>query len=159
MPPSKKYQAQAVALAEPDRIALAKLASELNMTKGQVARDAIRWYVQNQETLRESERDDKLARVIFKATDRIIAVIMNSTNRICSLQVRSIIDTNITMMMFYRMLPPEHADSLMAKFYRMAVSRVTRKIGPEELNIATMIKEGLEQEIFAEEAAKTSKSE
>jgi hypothetical protein len=153
MPPTKKFQSQPVALAEADRLALATLANELNKTKGEVARDAIRWYVQNQETLRESERDDKLAKVIFKCTDRIIAVITSSTNRICSLQVRAIIDSNITMMLLYTALPNDQKDNIMAKMHRMAVSRVVRKVQPEELDVAKMIKEGLEQQIFEEQAA------
>jgi predicted DNA-binding protein len=148
--PSKKYQPTNIALLEADKLKLAKLASEQGKTKSEVARDAILWYLDNHESAETQVRDDRLARVIFKATDRIVAVMMNCTNRICSLQVRSIIDTNITMMMFYRVLPPDQADSIMAKMYRMAVSRVTRKIPPEELNIATMIKEGLEQEILEE---------
>ena len=137
-------------MAQADRDALRKVATARGVSKSEIAREAIRWYLQNHESLAHEERDDKLGRIIHKAADRIIAVMMNCTNRICALQVRSIIDTNITMMMFYRMLPPDQADPIMAKMYRMAVTRVTRKIPPEELNIATMIREGLEQELLAE---------
>jgi hypothetical protein len=144
--PNKKYQSQPVALAEADRQALAKLAEELQKTKGEIARDAIRWYVQNHETLKESERTDRIASVIFKCTDRIIAVVSKSTNRICSLLVRAILDSNITLMLLYRLLPEEHKDDISAKMYRMAVTRVTRKLRPEELDIARMLQEGLDQE-------------
>ncbi len=156
MPPSKKFQASSVALAEHDRIALAKLANELGKSKGEIARDAIRWYVQNHETISTNEKDDQLIRAILKSTDRIIAVIRSCTNRICSLQVRTIIDTNLTMMLFYRMLPTTDADKVMSKIYRMAVSRVLRKIPPDELKIANMIREGLEEELLEEELPKAS---
>jgi len=156
MTTNKKFQAQTVALADADRLALSKLSEELKKTKGEVARDAIRWYVQNHETLRESERTDRLARVIFKCTDRIIAVISNSTNRICSLMVRNVIDTNILMMLMYRMLPENQKDAIFAKMYRMAVTRVTKKVKPEELNIVEMIKEGLDQEAVVEEPRLTA---
>ncbi len=72
-------------------------------------------------------------------------MICNSTNRICSLLVRSIIDSNITLMLLYRLLPEDHKDEICAKMYRMAVTRVTRKVRPEELNIAQMLQEGLNQ--------------
>ncbi|RTL42410.1 MAG: hypothetical protein EKK48_10470 [Candidatus Melainabacteria bacterium] len=156
MPPSKKFQASSVALAESDRIALAKLANELGKSKGQVARDAVRWYVQNHELISSNEKEDQLVRVILKSTDRIIGVIKNCTNRICSLQVRTIIDTNLTMMLFYRMLPASEADKVMSHMYRMAVSRVMRKIPPDELKIANMIREGLEEELLDEELPRAS---
>lgn len=163
MPPSKKFISASVALTAADRIALAKLADALGKPKGEVARNAIKWYVANYEVISNREEEDakrekeeNLSRVILKATNRIIAVIQNCTNRICSLQVRCIIDSNITMMMFYRMLPPDNADQIMAKMYRMAITRVTRKIPPEELNITHMIREGLEQVILDEELPKAS---
>ena len=152
MPQPRKYQPQQVSLADADRLALGKLAEEQKKTKGEVARDAIRWYVQNHETLKESERSDRLAKVIFKCTDRIIAVVSNAANRICSLQVRAIIDSNITLMLLYRLLPDDQKDAILGKCYRMAITRVTRKIRPEELDIAHMIREGLEQEILEEKA-------
>jgi len=147
MPATKDLQAQSVNLSEQDRAALHALSEQQHKTKGALARDAIRWYLQNHETLEKTERDDKLAKVMLKCTDRIIGVITNSTNRICSLLVRNAIDTNITMMLFYRMLPADTADSTMAKMYRMAVTRVTRKLAGEELNIAQMVKEGMQQVI------------
>lgn len=147
--PNKKYQSQPVALAEADRQALAKLAEELQKTKGEVARDAIRWYVQNHETFKESEHTDRIAGVIYKCTDRIIAVVSKSTNRICALLVRAIIDSNITLMLLYRLLPEDQRDDIGAKMYRMAVTRVTKKVRPEELDIGRMLKEGLEQETQA----------
>lgn len=163
MAPNKKFITSSVALSAADRIALSKLADALGQAKGVVARDAIRWYINNYDIVSnnekkdsKNERDERLITVILKATDRIIGVIKNCTNRICSLQVRSIIDSNITMMMFYRMLPEANADQIMAKMYRMAITRVTRKIPPEELNIAHMIREGLEQKILDEELPKAS---
>jgi predicted DNA-binding protein len=141
----KKFMPQQVALAEADRVGLSRLAAEQGKAKSELARDAIRWYLQNHETVEKTERDDKLAKVMLKCTDRIIGVIANSTNRICSLLVRNAIDTNITMMLFYRMLPEDKADSIMAKMYRLSATRLQRKLSPEELDIAKMIKEGLEQ--------------
>jgi len=156
MPRSKKYQSISVALTEADRISLTKLCNALGKTKGEFARDAIRWSIDNHDLISKSERDDRLIRENLKATNRIIAVIKSCTNRICSLLVRTNIDSNITMMMFYRMLPPAQSDQIMAKMYRMAVSRVVRKVTPEELDIVRMIREGLEQEMLNVDHPKAS---
>jgi uncharacterized protein YutE (UPF0331/DUF86 family) len=156
MPPSKKYQSIAVALTEADRTSFAKLANALGKTKGEVARDAIRWYMDNHHLISKSERDDRVSTEIAKSTNLIVGIIKISTNRICSLLVRAIIDLNMIMMMLFRMLPPEQADQIMEKMHRMAVSRVVRKATPDELNIARMIRQGLEQEISNEELPKAS---
>jgi hypothetical protein len=163
MAPNKKFITSSVALTTADRIALSKLADALSLPRGVVARDAISWYANNYDVVsknqkkdKENEKDERVTTAIVNATNRIIAVITKSTNRICSLQVRSIIDSNITMMLFYRMLPEEKADQIMAKMYRMAITRVTRKLPKEELSITRMISEGLEQEILDEKLPKAS---
>lgn len=156
MPRSKKYQSISVALTEAGRISLAKLCNALGKTKGEFARDAIRWCMDNHDLISKSDRDDRLIAENLKSTNRIIGVMKSCTNRICSLLVRSIIDSNMTMMMFYLMLPSEQSDQIMAKMYRMAVSRVVRKTPPEEQNIVNMIREGLEQEMLNEDLPKAS---
>lgn len=148
MPAAKQLQAQSVNLSEQDRIRLHALSVEMHKTKGEIGRDAIRFYLEHHETAGKVEHDDKLAKVMLKCTDRIIGVMANSTNRICSLLVRNAIDTNITMMLFYRMLPDDQADAIMARMYRMGVSRLTRKLSPDELNLTKIIKEGMEQPLI-----------
>jgi hypothetical protein len=134
---------QNVRLTAADRAGLARLASEQSKSKGQVARDAIRWYLDHHSELAASEKDEKLSSVVYKCTDRIIAVITNSTNRIAALLVRAILDMNMVLMLFYRMLPEEKADDTMSKVYRMAVSRLQRKLSSQELDIKRMIEDGL----------------
>jgi hypothetical protein len=134
---------QQVRLTKEDRAGLSKIAAAEGKSKGQVARDAIRWYLDHHTELAEPERDEKLAGVVYKCTDRIIAVITNSTNRIAALLVRTILDMNMVLMLFYRMLPEDKADDTMAKVYRMAVSRLQRKLSTQELDIKKMVDDGL----------------
>ena len=129
MPPRKKFQSRSVALAEQDRIAVAQLANELGKTQGEIARDAIRWYVENYKTTSE----------IYRVGEQIVNVILRSTDKICKLLLRCTIDSNITMMLFYRMLPEAEADQIMLKMRRMAVSRIARKIAVDDAYCAELI--------------------
>ncbi len=139
MPPRKKFQSRSVALAEQDRIAVAQLANELGKTQGEIARDAIRWYVENYKTTSESNREDNLVRAIYRVGEQIVNVILRSTDKICKLLLRCTIDSNITMMLFYRMLPEAEADQIMLKMRRMAVSRIARKIAVDDAYCAELI--------------------
>jgi hypothetical protein len=140
----RRYTSQQVGLAVSDRRALAQLAAQSGKKNSEIARDAIRWYLENHENLVETDRDHRLTRVIYNCTDRVCGLIMKCTNRICSLQVRNLIDANMSFMLLYRLLPAKEADDIAKKMYRMAVTRVVRKISPQELNIENMIKEGLD---------------
>lgn len=148
MPPARKFQPASFSLSDEDMVNLAKLSNALGKRKAEVARDAIRWYIEEHQKITNKEREDRIVQAIFKSTDRIIAVIQKCTERIAALQVRAIIDHNITLMFNYRLLPGNQADTIMASMYRMAISRLTRKLPPEELRITSMISEGLEQEII-----------
>lgn len=141
----RQYRSQQVGLADADRKALAKLSGEQGKTNSEVARDAIRWYLHNHEAMAEAEKDERLAKVMYKCTDRICALMVKCTNRVCGMLVRIALDTNMVFMLFYRYLPADKADEISAKMYRMAVSRLLRKLSPQELDIEKMIQEGLEQ--------------
>ncbi|CAN5477391.1 hypothetical protein BH10CYA1_BH10CYA1_61970 [soil metagenome] len=129
---------------------------EHGKTQGEIARDAIRWYLENHKTSAEKEREDNLIRAIYRVGDRIIGVLVKSTEKICKLQLRGIIDTNILMMLLYRMLPDENSDDIMHKLYRMAVSRIARKVAVDDEYIGALMRDEVDQVTAAEELRKAS---
>ena len=128
-----------MALSEQDRIALAQLSTELGKPQGEIARDAIRWYVENFKTASEVNREDELIKAIYRVGEQIVNVIAQSTDKICQLLMRCTIDSNISMMLFYRMLPAAEAEQIMLKMHRMAVSRIGRKIALDDAYCARLI--------------------
>ncbi len=61
--------------------------------------------------------------VALPEQDRIaLAQLSTELGKLCKLLMRCTIDSNISMMLFFRMLPAAEADQLMRKVHRMAVS-------------------------------------
>lgn len=123
-PPRKKFQSRSVALSEQDRIVLAQLSTELGKPQGEIARDAIRWYVENYKTASEVNSEDELIKAIYRVGKQIVNAIAQSTDKICKLLMRCTIDSNISMMLFFRMLPA----AILAQYGEVAQGSFIRSI-------------------------------
>lgn len=84
----KRYQDISVGLNETDRRRVAELAKLQGRSKTEVAREAIRWYMDNHEQVKNQSRDHEIAQAIRYATDQTVKAILSATNRICGMLAR-----------------------------------------------------------------------
>src|SRR5581483_972411 len=88
MATKKQYQETSVGLNEKDRVRLAELSRLQGRTKTEVAREAIRWYMDNYEQVKNQSRDAEIAQAIRYATDQIVKAINSGVERICRMLAR-----------------------------------------------------------------------
>ncbi len=87
---SKRFQYQdlSVGLNEKDHQRVAALAGSQGRTKTEVAREGIRWYLDNYENIKNQSRDHEIAQSIRYATDQIVKAINSGVDRICKMLSR-----------------------------------------------------------------------
>lgn len=83
-----QYQDISVGLNEKDRLRIAELAGLLGRTKTEVAREAIRWYMDNYENIKNQSRESETAQAIRYATDQLVKAINSGVDRICKMLSR-----------------------------------------------------------------------
>lgn len=88
MATKKQYQETSVGLNEKDRVRLAELSRLQGRTKTEVAREAIRWYMDNYEQIKSQSRESETAQAIRYATDQVVKAILSATDRICGMLAR-----------------------------------------------------------------------
>jgi hypothetical protein len=71
----RKYHSINVGLEEGDRQKLNEMASREGRTQTELARDAIRWYMDHKDTLDESARQSETAKAIKRMEDRMAGLI------------------------------------------------------------------------------------
>ncbi|MCC7531316.1 MAG: hypothetical protein IT342_22610 [Candidatus Melainabacteria bacterium] len=88
MATKKQYQETSIGLNEKDRGRLAELSRLQGRTKTEVAREAIRWYMDNYEQIKSQSRESETAQAIRYATDQVVKAILSATDRICGMLAR-----------------------------------------------------------------------
>jgi len=88
MPRKNQYQDISVGLNEKDRLKLAELAGLQSRTKTEIAREAIRFYLNNYENIRNQSRDHEIAEAIKYATNQLLKAISSGVDRICKMLAR-----------------------------------------------------------------------
>ncbi len=88
MPKRNQYADLSVGLNENDRNKIAELAGLQGRTRSEVAREAIRWYMDNYENIKNQSRDHEIAQSIRYATDQIVKAINSGVDRICKMLSR-----------------------------------------------------------------------
>ena len=88
MATTKQYQETSIGLNEKDRGRLAELSRLQGRTKTEVAREAIRWYMDNYEQIKSQSRESETAQAIRYATDQVVKAILSATDRICGMLAR-----------------------------------------------------------------------
>lgn len=84
----KQYHDMSVGLNEKDRAGLIRLAREKGVTKSELAREAIRWYIGNYDEIQGRTRDGEIAAAIRYATDQLVKAINGGIDRICKMLAR-----------------------------------------------------------------------
>ena len=77
-----------VGLNEKDRASLLRLAREKGVTRSELAREAIRWYIANYEEIQGKARDGEIAGAMRYATDQLVKAINGGIDRICKMLAR-----------------------------------------------------------------------
>lgn len=75
MPPLKKYMPLQVGLTDEDRKALERLAKAEGKKQGELAREAIRWYLKSYEKIRNQEFDNETSRSIRAMSNRLAGML------------------------------------------------------------------------------------
>lgn len=88
MATKKQYQETSIGLNEKDRGRLAELSRLQGRTKTEVAREAIRWYMDNYEQIKSQSRESETAQAIRYATDQLVKAINSGVDRICKMLSR-----------------------------------------------------------------------
>lgn len=84
----KQYHDMSVGLNEHDRTRLTQLSKEKGVTKSELAREAIRWYIANYEEIKGQTRDGEIAAAMRYATEQIVKAINGGIDRICKMLAR-----------------------------------------------------------------------
>ena len=88
MPRKNQYQDISVGLNEKDRLKLAELAGLQSRTKTEIAREAIMFYLNNYENIKNQSRDHEIAEAIKYATNQLLKAISSGVDRICKMLAR-----------------------------------------------------------------------
>lgn len=88
MPRKNQYQDISVGLNEKDRLKLAELAGLQSRTKTEIAREAIRFYLNNYENIKNQSRDHEIAEAIKYATNQLLKAMSSGVDRICKMLAR-----------------------------------------------------------------------
>ncbi|HZT34347.1 MAG TPA: hypothetical protein VFA15_00395, partial [Nitrososphaera sp.] len=78
-------------------------------TKTEVAREAIRWYMDNYEQVKNQSRDAEIAQAIRYATDQIVKAINSGVERICRMLARQGAMVGTLYEFSYMVLPDDPA--------------------------------------------------
>ena len=84
----KKSQNIYVGLDDSARDRLSQAAKQENRSTTEVAREAILWYLDNRENLKNEARESEVAKAIKYATDQHIKATRNGVERICKMLAR-----------------------------------------------------------------------
>ncbi len=85
MPKTEQLPQLATRLSSPDLDRFNALAETKGWTKAELAREAIRWYLDNQDNLKNSTRDNLYAKEIHKMADRLVAFLVPMRREISAL--------------------------------------------------------------------------
>lgn len=107
MATKKQYQETSIGLNEKDRGRLAELSRLQGRTKTEVAREAIRWYMDNYENIKNQSRDSEVAQAIRYATDQIVKAINGGVERICRMLARQGAQIGTLYEFSYMVLPDD----------------------------------------------------
>ena len=134
MPPKRnQYQDISVGLNEKDRKKIAEMAGLQSRTKTEVAREAIRFYLDNYENIKNQSRDHEIAEAIKYATDEIVKAINKGVDRICKMLSRQGVAIGTLYELSWMALPDdENARKAFEAASNTAKQKVRRRVELDE---------------------------
>jgi len=142
MPRTKTiYHQIYVGLAAEDRERLTQKAKAKNLAPTEVAREAIRWYLDNHEQLGEKGKEAEVSQAIRYATDGLIKAINSGVDRICKMLARQGRAIGTLYELSWMSLPDdENARKAFEEAATKAKQRMARHVENDEREIAETMK-------------------
>jgi hypothetical protein len=141
MATKKQYQDIKVGLREADRMRLATVARTQERTKTEVAREAIRWYLDNYEEIKGQPREGQMAEAMRYATTQIVKAITNGVDRICAMLARQGRAIGTLYELQYMAFPdPDQADVVFAEAVKKARQKQAKYIQEDEKELIEQMK-------------------
>jgi predicted DNA-binding protein len=132
----KQYNNLRVGLTTADCARLTELGKTLNRTQSEIARDAIRWYIENHENIAHDAREAEVAKAIKYATDQLVRAIKNGVDRICKMLSRQGIAIGTLYEITWMSLPDETAKKAFGQAMAQAKKRMQKHTEGDELALA-----------------------
>jgi hypothetical protein len=137
----KQYQETSVGLDEKDRGRLLDLARLQGRTKTEVARDAIRWYLDNWEKLEHDKRETEVAQAMRYATEQHLRAINSGVDRICKMLARQGIAIGTLYELSWMSLPDDdNARAAFEQAIQSAKQKMNRHVEKDEQELAEKMK-------------------
>ena len=141
MPSPRKFHQIYIGLVAEDRERLAKFAKAKKLTTTEVAREAIRWYLDNQEKIGVKTRDNETAQAIRYATDGLVKAINGGVDRICKMLARQGRAIGTLYELSWMSLPDdENARKAFEAAATRAKQRMARHVESDERELAESMK-------------------
>lgn len=137
MPKRKQYQDVRVGLNEKDRLKIAEMAGIQGRTKTELAREAIRFYLDNYENIKNQSRDHEIAESIKYATDQLVKAINKGVERICKMLSRQGIAIGTLYELSWMALPDDaNAKKAFEAASNTAKQKMRRRVELDESELA-----------------------
>ncbi len=141
MAAKKQYHDIKVGLNESDRVRLTALAKAQDRTRTEVARDAIRWYMDHHEEINAQPREGQMAEAIRYATTQIVKAITSGVDRICAMLARQGRAIGTLYELQWMAIPnPDEADILFAEAGKRAKQKQAKYVQEDEKDLIAGMK-------------------
>lgn len=141
MATTKKYHQLYIGLVAEDRERLARKAKAKNQTTTELAREAIRWYLDFDDGSRNRQQDNATALAIASATSQIVKALNSAVDRICKMLARQGRAIGTLYELSWMSLPDdENARKAFEAAANRAKQRMARHIENDERELAENMK-------------------
>jgi hypothetical protein len=140
MATNKQRQPRSVMLSHADLLRLSDQAAREGQTQSEVIREAVRWYLDNQENAAHDAREAEVAKAIKYATDQLVMAIKNGVDRICKMLARQGIAISTLYEITWMSLPDETAKKAFEQAMAQAKKRMAKHTEGDELALAEAMK-------------------
>lgn len=141
MPTQKKFHQLYIGLVTEDKERLAQKAKAKNLTNTELAREAIRWYLEHHEKIGGKTKEAEVSQAIRFATEGLIKAINSGVDRICKMLARQGRAIGTLYELSWMSLPDdENARKAFEAAVTRAKQRMARHVENDEREIAETMK-------------------
>lgn len=137
----RQYLPLNVGLNISDRTSLAQLAQQIGISKTELAREAIRWYIARYDEIKGQSREGEMAQAMRYATDQLVKAINAGVDRICRMLARQGRAIGTLYELSWMSLPDdENARKAFESALTKAKSRMAKHVEKDERELAERMK-------------------
>lgn len=137
----RNYQGVYVGLAAADKKRLTEFSAQQSRTQTEVAREALRWYMEHYEEVKHDSRESQIAEAMRYATAQIIKAINSGVDRICKMLARQGRAIGTLYELQYMAIPdPDQADVLFAEAVKKAKQKQAKYVQEDEKDLVEQMK-------------------